>query len=43
VLAGGHLAGAGGLNVFWMSVAVVIFWTQFQAARRNGSLMNIGE
>jgi ABC-2 type transport system permease protein len=39
----GHLAWAGGLNVMWMSVAVVIFWTQFQAARTNGSLMNIGE
>jgi hypothetical protein len=29
--------------VVWMTVAIGIFWTQFQSARRNGSLMNIGE
>jgi ABC-2 type transport system permease protein len=39
----GHLAWAGGLNVVWMAFAVGIFWHQFQAARNNGSLMNIGE
>jgi ABC-2 type transport system permease protein len=39
----GHLAWAAGLNVVWMTVAIGIFWTQFQSARRNGSLMNIGE
>jgi ABC-2 type transport system permease protein len=39
----GHLAWAGGLNLVWMVFAVGIFWHQFQAARHNGSLMNIGE
>jgi ABC-2 type transport system permease protein len=39
----GHLAWAAGLNLAWMTGAVGVFWTQFQAARTNGSLMNIGE
>jgi ABC-2 type transport system permease protein len=39
----GHLAWASGLNLAWICVAVGIFWHQFQAARNNGSLMNIGE
>jgi ABC-2 type transport system permease protein len=38
-----HLAWAAGLNVAWASAAVALFWSQFQAARRNGALMNIGE
>ncbi len=39
----GHLAWAAGLNVAWMTAAAGVFWTQFQAARTNGSLMTIGE
>ncbi len=39
----GHLGWAAGLNLAWMCGAVGVFWTQFQSARRNGSLMNIGE
>jgi ABC-2 type transport system permease protein len=38
-----HLAWAAGLNVLWMTAAVTLFSSQFQAARRNGALMNIGE
>ena len=38
-----HLAWAAGLNVAWAIVAVLLFWQQFQTARRNGALMNIGE
>jgi len=38
-----HLAWALGLNVAWMSAAMLLFTHQFQVARRNGSLMNIGE
>jgi len=43
VIAWHHLAWAAGLNVAWMSGAMLLFWWQFQAARRNGALMNIGE
>jgi ABC-2 type transport system permease protein len=39
----GHLAWAAGLNAFWLAVASLLFWQQFQSARRNGALMNIGE
>jgi len=38
-----HLAWAAGLNVVWMAASSLLFWQQFQAARRNGALMNIGE
>ena len=38
-----HLAWAAGLNAMWLSAAMFLFWWQFQAARRNGALMNIGE
>jgi ABC-2 type transport system permease protein len=38
-----HLAWAAGLNILWMTAAVALFTNQFQAARRNGALMNIGE
>jgi ABC-2 type transport system permease protein len=38
-----QLAWAAGLNVVWMTAAVLLFWQQFQWARRNGALMNIGE
>jgi ABC-2 type transport system permease protein len=38
-----HLAWAGGLNVLWLSASMLLFNNQFQAARRNGALMNIGE
>jgi ABC-2 type transport system permease protein len=38
-----HLAWAAGLNVLWLSAAMLLFNSQFQAARRNGALMNIGE
>lgn len=39
----GHLAWAAGLNLVWLIAAAFLFWHQFQAARRNGALMNIGE
>lgn len=42
-IAWGHLAWAAGLNAFWLAAAMMLFWNQFQWARRNGSLMNIGE
>ena len=32
-----HIAWAAGLNVVWMAAACVLFWTQFQAARKNGA------
>jgi ABC-2 type transport system permease protein len=38
-----HLAWAFSLNAAWLSAASLLFWQQFQAARRNGALMNIGE
>jgi ABC-2 type transport system permease protein len=38
-----QLAWAGGLNAMWLLAASILFWHQFQAARRNGALMNIGE
>ena len=38
-----HLAWAAGLNIAWLAMASVLFRNQFQAARRNGALMNIGE
>lgn len=38
-----HLAWAFGLNAAWMTGAMLLFWLQFQASRRNGALMNIGE
>jgi ABC-2 type transport system permease protein len=38
-----HLAWAAGLNLLWLTGASLLFWQQFQAARRNGALMNIGE
>ena len=31
------LAWAAGLNVMWLLAASVLFWHQFQAARRNGA------
>jgi ABC-2 type transport system permease protein len=38
-----HLAWAAGLNIFWLTFASLLFWHQFQQARLNGALMNIGE
>ena len=38
-----HLAWALGLNLAWMAAATLLFTQQFTMARRNGSLMNIGE
>jgi ABC-2 type transport system permease protein len=38
-----HLAWAAGLNMFWLLAANALFLQQFNAARRNGALMNIGE
>jgi ABC-2 type transport system permease protein len=38
-----HLAWAAGLNALWLTASLLLFWNQFQAARRNGGLMNIGE
>jgi ABC-2 type transport system permease protein len=38
-----HLAWAAGLNLVWMAASIALFTQQFQAARRNGALMNIGE
>lgn len=38
-----HLAWALGLNLAWMSAAMLLFMQQFNLARRNGSLMNLGE
>jgi ABC-2 type transport system permease protein len=38
-----HLAWAFGLNIVWLTAAMMLFNNQFQAARRNGALMNIGE
>ena len=38
-----HLAWAAGLNVLWLSAASMLFLQQFNAARRSGALMNIGE
>jgi ABC-2 type transport system permease protein len=43
VVAWDQLAWAASLNLLWACVAGVLFWHQFQTARRNGSLMNIGE
>ena len=38
-----HLAWALGLNLVWLTAAMLLFMQQFYAARRNGALMNIGE
>ncbi len=38
-----HLGWALGLNIVWMAAATLLFTQQFTMARRNGSLMNIGE
>jgi ABC-2 type transport system permease protein len=38
-----HLAWAAGLNAAWLTAAMALFTWQFQAARRNGALLNIGE
>jgi ABC-2 type transport system permease protein len=38
-----HLAWAAGLNAAWLTAASLLFMQQFQAARRNGGFMNIGE
>jgi ABC-2 type transport system permease protein len=38
-----ELAWAGGLNAMWLGAAALLFWQQFQSARTNGALMNIGE
>ena len=39
----GQLVWAAGLNVVWLTAAMLLFMQQFHAARRNGALMNIGE
>jgi ABC-2 type transport system permease protein len=38
-----HMAWAAALNAAWTAASVLLFWRQFQSARRNGALMNIGE
>lgn len=38
-----HLAWAAGLNLLWLTASSLLFSHQFQAARRSGALMNIGE
>jgi len=38
-----HLAWAASLNAVWLTAAMLLFMQQFNAARRNGALMNIGE
>jgi ABC-2 type transport system permease protein len=38
-----HLAWAASLNALWTAASLALFWNQFQASRRNGALMNIGE
>ncbi len=38
-----HLGWAALLNIVWLSASMLLFNRQFQAARRNGALMNIGE
>jgi ABC-2 type transport system permease protein len=43
VIAWGHLAWAAGLNLAWLAAAGLLFAQQFQSARRNGALLNIGE
>jgi ABC-2 type transport system permease protein len=43
VILWGHLAWAAGLNLAWLGAAGALFMQQFNAARRNGALMNIGE
>jgi ABC-2 type transport system permease protein len=42
-VAWGHLAWAGGLNVFWLCAAVILFARQFRVARERGALISIGE
>ncbi|HTR18199.1 MAG TPA: ABC transporter permease [Acetobacteraceae bacterium] len=38
-----HLAWAFGLNAAWLAAAILLFARQFQAARRSGALISIGE
>ena len=38
-----HLAWAFGLNIVWMTAAILIFARQFRQARVRGALLNIGE
>jgi ABC-2 type transport system permease protein len=43
VVAWGQMAWAVGLNALWLAVAGAVFAAQFQAARRRGALISIGE
>ncbi len=43
VIAWGHLGWAFGLNAVWLTVAALLFATQFRAARVRGALISIGE
>jgi len=43
VIAWNQLAWAFALNLIWLAAASALFSHQFQAARRNGSLMTLGE
>jgi ABC-2 type transport system permease protein len=43
VILWGQLGWAALLNAVWLSAACVLFWHQFQSARRNGGMMNLGE
>jgi ABC-2 type transport system permease protein len=43
VIAWGHLAWAGGLNLAWLLAASLLFARQFQVARERGALLSIGE
>ncbi len=38
-----HLAWAFGLNIVWMTGAILVFAGQFRRARQGGALLNIGE
>lgn len=39
----GHLAWAAGLDAAWLALAMLLFATQFRAARMRGALVSVGE
>ncbi|GAB0112880.1 ABC transporter permease [Acidisoma sp. C75] len=42
-VAGGEMLAAIGLNLLWLAAGAALFASQFQAARRRGALVSIGE
>ncbi|HET9019443.1 MAG TPA: ABC transporter permease [Acetobacteraceae bacterium] len=42
-VAWGHMAWAAGLNAVWLTAAILLFLSQFRAARVRGALISIGE